>query len=106
MFYSIVLNALPAWIMAVALLYSLRSLSDATNAPAGFPLTGILLGVTGSVGATSFLICTLIILLASNVATTVLSVSRLTWAWARDGALWRPLSLVRRHAEFGKAGQS
>lgn len=59
---------------------SVQSLLDSSS-----PLVTILLDTTGSTKGTTALVSGLFILGVSGNMGVVSSVSRLTWAWARDG---------------------
>ncbi|KAK3699702.1 hypothetical protein LTR37_016307 [Vermiconidia calcicola] len=85
MFWSISLNAALAFGMVLIFLYCLGDVSDV--ATASYPLMGICLAATKSVAGASAMVGALLCTVISGTLGSVASVSRLTWAWARDGAL-------------------
>jgi choline transport protein len=91
-FWSIAVNGILAYAMVLAILSAMGSLDDILNS--GFPVATILLRVTGSVPATTAMICGLFVISFCVTIASVASVSRLTWAWARDGGLPRWFAYV------------
>lgn len=93
-FWSIALNGVLAYAMVIAILSAMGSVDDVLSS--GFPIATILLQVTGSVKATTAMVVGLFVVsFCVNIA-SIASVSRLTWAWARDGGLPRWFALVDR----------
>lgn len=85
MFWSIVLNAILSWAILIPYMFVSGPLEDALSSP--IPMFGIIHKVTGSRPATTALISVITALcLCAGIASTT-AVSRLTWAWARDGGL-------------------
>ncbi|ERF68639.1 hypothetical protein EPUS_09132 [Endocarpon pusillum Z07020] len=68
------------------------SMDDVLNS--GFPITTILLRVTGSVKATTAMLSGLFVICYWATIASIASVSRLTRAWARDGGLPRWFAFV------------
>lgn len=93
-FWSIAVNGILAYAMVLAILSSMGSIDDVLSS--GFPIATILLQVTGSVTATTAMVVGLFIISFCVCIASVASVSRLTWAWARDGGLPRWFALVDR----------
>ncbi|CAM1503633.1 Fc.00g012240.m01.CDS01 [Cosmosporella sp. VM-42] len=85
MFWSIFMNGVLGFIMVNILLASMGSVDDALNSAS--PILTILLSVTGSKKATTAMITGLFVISFSVNLANIASVSRLTWAWARDGGM-------------------
>lgn len=92
MFWSIFLNGVLGYVMVMLILVSMGSVEDALSSTS--PIIAILQTVTGSTGATTAMVTGLFVIsFAINLA-NIASVSRLTWAWARDGGLPKQLAYV------------
>lgn len=92
MFWSICTNGIMGFVICVVFLVSMGTVEDALNAPS--IAVGVLMQVTGSKAATTAMIAGIFInYFASNTA-CIASVSRLTWAWSRDGGLPNYLGIV------------
>ncbi|KAK7409672.1 hypothetical protein QQX98_008187 [Neonectria punicea] len=85
MFWSIFMNGCLGFIMVNVLLASMGSIDDALNSAS--PILTILLSVTGSEKATTAMITGLFVISFSVNLANIASVSRLTWAWSRDGGM-------------------
>jgi amino acid transporter len=85
MFYTVAVNGLLAYSMVICVLFTMGPLKDAQTS--SFPIIEICLQATGSKPATTAMVCGLLIISLSVNLASIASVSRLTWAWARDGAL-------------------
>ncbi|KAH8714675.1 amino acid/polyamine transporter I [Ilyonectria robusta] len=85
MFWSIFMNGVLGFIMVNVLLASMGSIDDALNSAS--PILTILLTVTGSEKATTAMITGLFVISFSVNLANIASVSRLTWAWSRDGGM-------------------
>ncbi|KAL8823872.1 MAG: hypothetical protein Q9191_005482 [Dirinaria sp. TL-2023a] len=85
LFWTIALNGILAYAMILALLFASGSLTDDLNST--FPIIVIVQNVTGSKKATTSLLTLLTIISLCVTLASLSSVSRLTWAWARDGGL-------------------
>jgi choline transport protein len=85
MFYTICLNGILAYSIIVVILYTMGPLDDALNS--SFPIIEICQQATGSIKAATAMVCGLLVISLSVNLASIASVSRLTWAWARDGAL-------------------
>jgi amino acid transporter len=84
-FWTVVTNSVLAYGIVITLLFTMGSLEDALNS--SFPIIEICLQATGSVKAATAMVCGLLVISLSVNLASIASVSRLTWAWARDGAL-------------------
>ena len=85
MFWSIFMNGVLGFIMVNVLLASMGSVADALDSAS--PILTILLNTTKSIGATTAMITGLFVISFSVNLANIASVSRLTWAWSRDGGL-------------------
>lgn len=85
MFWSIFTNGILGFIMMIMVLVSMGSVDDALGS--AMPIMTILLQVTRSTAATIVLISGMVVMGFGVTTAAVSSVSRLTWAWARDGGL-------------------
>lgn len=85
MFWSIFMNGVLGFIMVNILLSAMGSVDDALNSAS--PIMAILLEATGSTKATTAMITGLFVISFSVNLANIASVSRLTWAWSRDGGM-------------------
>ncbi|GMF76276.1 unnamed protein product [Aspergillus oryzae] len=93
MVWSVATNAVLAYAIVICMLFTMGSVEDALNA--SFPIIEICQHATGSTQAATAMVCGLLVLGLSVTLASIASASRLTWAWARDGALPRWFSYVR-----------
>lgn len=93
MILTIAINGVMAFAFILVLLYCLGDPNTVLDAT--YPIVNICYNATGSWPATNALVSGLIIVTYCVVAASVASVSRITWAWARDGALPKWLAVVR-----------
>ncbi|KAJ0373386.1 hypothetical protein COL26b_008382 [Colletotrichum chrysophilum] len=92
MFWSIFMNGCLGFIMVCVILVAMGSVDDALNASS--PILAILLAITGSKSATTAMITGLFVVSFSVNLANIASVSRLTWAWSRDGGMPAYLAYV------------
>lgn len=85
MFWSICLNGALAFGMILIFLTCLGDVSEVMSA--AYPLMAICLNATKSVSGASAMVGGFLLTVISVSIGSVASASRLTWAWARDGAL-------------------
>lgn len=85
MFWSMCLNSCLAFAMVIIILYCLGPVEDAIAS--SYPMVGIIQHATGSLAAATAIVCGLLLTVIFVSIGSVASASRLTWAWARDGAL-------------------
>ncbi|KAF5586352.1 GABA permease [Fusarium pseudocircinatum] len=85
MFWSIFMNGVLGFIMVNVLISAMGSVEDMLEQPS--QIQAILLNVTGSNKATTAMIAGLFIISFSVNLANIASVSRLTWAWSRDGGM-------------------
>ncbi|KAL5357146.1 amino acid permease [Aspergillus floccosus] len=96
MFYTVVVNGLLAYGIVICILFTMGSIEAAQSS--AFPIIEICQQATGSVKAATAMVCGLLVISLSVTLASIASVSRLTWAWARDGALPSWFAYIdRRH---------
>ncbi|KAG8162111.1 hypothetical protein KVR01_007876 [Diaporthe batatas] len=92
MFWAIFTNGLLGLIMIITFAICMPSVDILINSSS--PLVTIILNTTGSAKATTAMVSGLVVLGISGNMGVVSSVSRLTWAWARDGGLPQYFGIV------------
>lgn len=92
LFWTLAANFVLTLAMVAVVLLRLGDVEDVMTAI--YPLLVVLQSATGSVGTASILIGGFAWINISSCAGSVASTSRLTWAWARDGALPRCFAQV------------
>ena len=87
MMWAVVLNTVMALGFLITLLFCIGDVDAAINTPTGFPVIQILYQATESKAGATIIMC--MILFSTMVALfgVFASVSRLTWAFARDNGL-------------------
>jgi amino acid transporter len=95
---TIIINGTLAFAMTLVLLFFIGDVDSALSTPTGFPIIQIFYQATGSVKAATAMQASITIIgFASNIG-VVASVSRLTWAFARDGGM--PFSNFFAHVSY------
>jgi choline transport protein len=95
---TIVINGGLAFGFVLVLLFCIGNVENALNSPTGYPIIEIFFQATGSIkAATAMQSAITFIGIASSIG-VVASVSRLTWAFARDGGL--PFSKFFAHVSL------
>lgn len=84
---TIVINGALAFAFLIALLFSIGNIDNALNTPTGYPIIEIFYQATGSTKAASAMESAIIIIAFCSTFAILASVSRLTWAFARDQGL-------------------
>ncbi|KAK5102702.1 hypothetical protein LTS08_003502 [Lithohypha guttulata] len=84
MVYTIVINGSMALIMALVIMFRMGDITPYLES--GYPIIPMFFALAGQRAANA-LIAGLIIITYCVVAASLASVGRITWAWARDGAL-------------------
>ena len=92
MFWTNVLNGFLAYAIIIVILYTMGPIEATLES--SFPIIEICLQATGSAKAATAMVCGLLIISLSVNLASIASVSRLTWAWSRDGALPKWFSVV------------
>jgi len=80
-------SAITMFAFIIVLLFCLGDVDLVTNTPTGLPIIEVLYEATGSKGATVFLVMGIYIIIAASTFNFLASVSRLVWAFAKDGGL-------------------
>lgn len=97
---TIAINGLLAFVFLLVILFCIGDINETLSSAYIFPIVGIFKQATRSVGATTAMqACISLIGLVSNVG-VVASVSRLTWAFARDMGL--PFSAYFTHVSISQ----
>ncbi|KAK0268519.1 hypothetical protein LTR35_010502 [Friedmanniomyces endolithicus] len=91
------INGALALAFLIAVLYSIGDVNAALNTPTGYPIIEIFYQATGSKPAATAMESAIIIVACCAIFGTLASVSRLTWAFARDGGL--PFSKFFAHVD-------
>jgi amino acid transporter len=84
---SVVINGTLAFAFIICVLFCIGDVTNALSTPTGYPIIEILYQATGSKGATTALMSLIVFLGLVAMFSTLASVSRLTWAFARDNGL-------------------
>ncbi|KAK4546356.1 hypothetical protein LTR36_002033 [Oleoguttula mirabilis] len=84
---TICINGVLAFAFLIALLFCLGNIEDVLSTPTGFPIIAIFLQATGSKAAATAMEAGLIIIAFASGFALLASVSRLTFAFARDGGM-------------------
>ena len=98
---TIAINGTLAFAFLIAVLYSIGNVNAALNTSTGYPIIEIFYQATGSKSAASAMESAIIVVACCAIFGTLASVSRLTWAFARDGGL--PFSKFFAHVRDGIA---
>lgn len=92
MFLSVAINAVFAFAFIICLLYCLGDFDTVVGSATGLPIIEVYYQATKSKAATNFFVAILFVMYAIGNFNILASVSRLTWAFARDRGL--PFSSV------------
>ena len=87
MVLSVLINGILAWGAVITILFCIGDPIEVSQTPFGLPIVQILLNSTGSAGATTAIMFFILFVGVVAVFSTLASVSRLTWAFARDKGL-------------------
>lgn len=93
LFWSIALHGVLAYAMILTVLFTMGPIENVLGSV--LPVIEICRQATGSVKAATAMVCGLLVVGLSAELVNIASTSRLTWAWARDGALPSWFSYVR-----------
>ncbi|TDZ16811.1 Choline transport protein [Colletotrichum orbiculare MAFF 240422] len=86
MLWTIVLNGVLSYGIIMAILFAMGEPDDVLSSD--YPIIPLLFNAAGPAAGTA-MVCGLLIITFCVVAASLASVSRITWAWARDGGLPR-----------------
>lgn len=92
-------NGLLGWVMTITFCFCLGDLSSILESPTGYPFIQVFYNSTGSYAGASVLTALIIVNITSACISTVATVSRQTWAFARDNGL--PMSSTIAHVKPG-----
>lgn len=92
-------NGMLGWIMAITFCFCLGDLFSIIETPTGYPFIQVFYNSTKSYAGASILTALIIINITSACISTVATVSRQTWAFARDNGL--PFSGTISHVKPG-----
>ena len=84
---TILINGGLAFTFVLVLLFCLGNVENAINTPTGFPIIQIFYQATGSTKVATIMMASITFIGMASSIGVVASVSRLTWAFARDGGL-------------------
>jgi choline transport protein len=84
MIWSVVINGLAGFAYILTILYSITNVETVLNTPTGFPIIAVFQEATGNPKAATAMLCAVIVVFSFCLMGIVASVSRLTWAFARD----------------------
>ncbi|RDH33974.1 amino acid permease-domain-containing protein [Aspergillus welwitschiae] len=84
MVWGLCVNAVLAFGFAIALLYTMGDFQKALDSPTGYPIIEIFYAQTGSKAASSAMMLPILLSGCYSSFNVLASVSRLTWAFARD----------------------
>ena len=87
MIMTVIISCVSAFAFIICLLYTIGDLETVTASPTGFPIIEVFYEATKSVAGTNTMASMLLIVLTVQCFSTFASVSRLTWAFARDKGL-------------------
>jgi len=85
--WTIAINGSMAFAFLIGLLYSIGDVDAALKSATGYPIIEIFYQATGSKEAATAMMAGIIIIAFASTFGIMASVSRLTWAFARDGGL-------------------
>ncbi|KAJ9142926.1 Amino acid permease [Pleurostoma richardsiae] len=85
--WAAAVNGSMGWIMLITFCFTMGSAFDIIDTPTGYPFIQVFFNVTKSHAATSIMTAILIVNITSACISTVATVSRQTWAFARDNGL-------------------
>jgi choline transport protein len=84
---SVAVNGLLSFAFIIMILFTIGDPKAAATTPTGYPIIEILFQATQSNAATTVLMLFIVIMGIVALFSTLASVSRLVWAFARDGGL-------------------
>jgi choline transport protein len=87
MMLTVLTSSVTAFAFTICLLYTLGDYKEALASPTGLPIIQVIYGATKSVAATNALMSMILLVFVIANFSNLASVSRLAWAFARDGGL-------------------
>lgn len=95
---SALVNGTLGFIMTITFCFALGNVLDIVGSPTGYPFIQVFKNVTKSNAGASIMTAIVIVNITSACISTVATVSRQTWSFARDGGL--PFSGFLSHVSF------
>ena len=95
MIYSVIINGTAGFAYVVAVLYSITDLNALFNTPTGYPIIAVFQQATHNNRAATAMMTAVILVFCMTLFGIITSLSRLTWAFARDQGL--PFSSYFQH---------
>jgi choline transport protein len=95
--YTVLTNAVMAWVFGLVCFFSISDLSAVLTSPTGYPLVEILHQATRSRGGATVIYAFILVISFGSMFGCIASISRLTWAFARDDGL--PFSNYFKHVD-------
>jgi choline transport protein len=80
-------NAIMQFAFVIVLMFCIGNLDTVTNSPTGLPMIEVYYLATNSVAGTNILVIAIFLIVFIALFNAFASVSRLTWAFARDNGL-------------------
>jgi amino acid transporter len=87
MITTVTLNSIMQWVYMVTVLFCIGDIDAVTNTPTRMPIIEVYYEATKSTHATNLLVVMMALILFISLFNILASVSRLTWAFARDNGL-------------------
>jgi choline transport protein len=87
MMLTVLTSSVTAFVFTICLLYTLGDYQAALSSPTGLPIIEVIYAATKSVAATDTLMSMTFVVIVIGNFSNMASVSRLAWAFARDGGL-------------------
>lgn len=87
MILAVTLNSIMQFAFMICLMFTIGDLNQVTNSPTLVPIIEVYYQATQSKHGTNFLVIMMAIVLFVSLFNIFASVSRLTWAFARDNGL-------------------
>lgn len=85
--WAATINGSMGWIMLITFAFTMGDVFDVVDSPTGYPFIQVFYNVTQSLAGTSVMTSILIVNITSACISTVATVSRQTWSFARDSGL-------------------
>ncbi|KAK3324505.1 amino acid permease [Cercophora scortea] len=85
--WAATVNGSLGWVMVITFCFTLGSIEEVLFTPTGYPFIQVFYNVTQSYAGTSIMAAIIIVNITSACISTVATVSRQTWSFARDGGL-------------------
>jgi choline transport protein len=87
MMLTVLTSSITTFAFTICLLYTLGDYQAALSSPTGLPIIQVIYTATKSVAATNALMSMIFIIFVIGNFSNLASLSRLAWAFARDGGL-------------------